>query len=366
MRLAAVLAALALVVGKSLAAPTMQAAIGVLTSHGTGVTIAVGTVTKHAANPLFVQDRPWESTNGGSINNGYPNVIRTATGYSLWYGICTQGCSHQIVGYANSSDGLTWTKPNLGIFSDWAKNNREDLDGTANNIVMQGGGVGVYLDEHDPDASRRYKGFGGTEGRNAKQSAVGACFGPGGSSGCIGGGTGTSPDGLHWSNAKAVTWPSPQRYDCHNNLYYDAANKSYVATTRDGFSGALGRTIGMTRSVPGTFSFDTAASPPMIEHGDKDHQLYSQVTWLWRGVYLGIVMVFDAIPLGKPGYDGSKVRRSTLSLSLSFHVSESDAALISNAHMYRMISTTGALPVELRQAAGGPMELGGQGWAGRR
>ena len=286
----------------------MRAAIGVLQSHGTGVAIAVGTAMKHAENPLFAQDRPWESTNGGSINNGYPNVVRTAAGFSLWYGICAQGCNHQIVGFANSTDGLTWAKPNLHIFSDWAKNNRADLSGTANNIVMQGGGVGVYFDQHEPDASQRYKGFGGTEGRNANASAVGACFGPGGSSGCIGGGTGTSPDGLHWSNAKAVTWPSPQRYDCHNNLFYDAPNKSYVATTRDGFSGALGRTIGLTRSAPGKgFDFSTKASPPMIEHGDKDHQLYSQVTWPWRGIYLGIVMVFDAVPSGKPGYDGSKV-----------------------------------------------------------
>ena len=159
---------------------------------------------------------------------------------------------------------------------------RVDLQGASNNIVMQGGGIGVYLDEHEPDPGQRYKGFGGTEGRNAKDNPVGACFGPGGSTGCVGGGTGTSPDGLHWANAKAVTWPSPQRYDCHNNLFWDAANSTYVATTRDGFSGALGRTIGLTRSVPGAgFSFSTATSPPMIEHGDKSHQLYSQVTPPW-------------------------------------------------------------------------------------
>ena len=171
-------------------------------------------------------------------------------------------------------------KPNLGIFGDWPKNNRHDLHGTDNNIVMQGGGVGVYLDLHEKDTNKRFKGFGGTEGRDAKANPVGACFGPGGSAGCIGGGIGTSSDGLRWAGAQAVTWPSPQRYDCHNNLFWDPPGKTYVATTRDGFSGALGRTIGLTRSVPGAgFIFDTKVSPPMIEHGDKNNQLYSQVTW---------------------------------------------------------------------------------------
>ena len=34
--------------------------------------------------------------------------------------------------------------------------------------------------------------------------------------------------------------------------------------------------------------------PPMVEHGTKAQQLYSQITWPWHGIYLGIVMVFDA------------------------------------------------------------------------
>ena len=32
----------------------------------------------------------------------------------------------------------------------------------------------------------------------------------------------------------------------------------------------------------------------MVEHGTKAQQLYSQITWPWHGIYLGIVMVFDA------------------------------------------------------------------------
>ena len=74
----------------------------------------------------------------------------------------------------------------------------------------------------------------------------------------------------------------------------DEAHGDYVATTRDGFSGALGRTIGIARSLPGKFEWSTAKAPPMVEHGTKAQQLYSQITWPWHGIYLGIVMVFDA------------------------------------------------------------------------
>ena len=34
--------------------------------------------------------------------------------------------------------------------------------------------------------------------------------------------------------------------------------------------------------------------PPLAAKGTHDHQLYAQITFPWRGVYLAIVMVYDA------------------------------------------------------------------------
>jgi hypothetical protein len=59
--------------------------------------------------------------------------------------------------YAESADGLVFTKPALGIVS-WNGS-------TANNIVLDAGSQdynrGVFLDRHEANASRRFKLFGG-------------------------------------------------------------------------------------------------------------------------------------------------------------------------------------------------------------
>ena len=75
----------------------------------------IGAVTKHTANPLLVQDTPWEPR----LDNGYPNVVEPgpdSPSWQLWYGDCVKGCGTQILLYANSTDGLTWVKPPLGLF----------------------------------------------------------------------------------------------------------------------------------------------------------------------------------------------------------------------------------------------------------
>ena len=62
----------------------------------------------------------------------------------------------QFVYYANSTDGLTWDKPILNRFDlsnwnyPWAKQ-----VGKHNNIIMAGGGLGMYRDLHDSDPKAR-------------------------------------------------------------------------------------------------------------------------------------------------------------------------------------------------------------------
>ena len=64
--------------------------------------------------------------------------------------------------YANSSDGLAWTKPNLGRYDlaiKWPTLKKLDKN---NNIVMQGGGLGIYHDLHESNPALRYKISGGS------------------------------------------------------------------------------------------------------------------------------------------------------------------------------------------------------------
>ena len=105
------------------------AAISIVGQMGSGVQRVIGRTTKHSANPLFVQDTPQESR----IDNGYPNIIPPAgrdKAWQLWYGTC--GVGNQAILYANSTDGLAWKKPSLGLVTFGPKGNST----RQNNIVM--------------------------------------------------------------------------------------------------------------------------------------------------------------------------------------------------------------------------------------
>lgn len=112
---------------------------------------------RHAKNPLITEDKPWE------LAIGWTSVVRNPQSgkYQLWYqayaGKRTQAKTHEcVVCYAESDDGVTFTKPDLGLF---------DFNGDKHtNIVLIGSGVlgdrycnSVIVDPRDPDESRRYK-----------------------------------------------------------------------------------------------------------------------------------------------------------------------------------------------------------------
>ena len=254
-------------------------------------------VARRNPSPLFGQDKPWEPR----LDNGYPNIVAPASeggAWQLWYGDCVKGCSTQLLLYANSTDGVAWHKPELGLFH--LGTVRPDLQaiGTRNNIVLEGGGIGVYHDLAEPDAARRYKAFGpGCYTRDSRCHLEWDSRG-----GLLRGGWPTSDDlaysadGLHWVGLGTVRWPPPQRYDCHNSLVRDPERGGFVATTRDGFGTAPGRAIGIARSEAGAVGpvFNTSRAPKRTLAGSLSHQLYAQVTFPWLDVWLGVAMVYDA------------------------------------------------------------------------
>jgi hypothetical protein len=136
-------------------AQKVHAAIGVVDTMSPGLAPAIGTVQKHPGF-LFNQTEPWEA----NVNNGYPNVVYSPGDphgtYRIWYnsilGRASPVYAGQAVLYANSSDGINWHKPKLGLIdidklpgllgtNPWLKG-----IGSANNIVVAGGGVGVFKD----------------------------------------------------------------------------------------------------------------------------------------------------------------------------------------------------------------------------
>jgi hypothetical protein len=277
-------------------AVTKYASWSVVASLNGSLRAEIGVVQKHASNPLLVQDQPWEMR----LDNAYPNVVhdpadRTGHGaYRLWYGgfIACKDCatsqgSDRVNAwhYANSSDGLAWTKPPLGIFNltDCTQcSAAARAAGTANNVLMSGDGMGIYHDAVETNRSRTFKAFGT------------GCFGAGGTEGCVSG-VGVSADGLRWTDPLPLKWPAPQRYDCHQNMVRDPTDGTFLLTTRDGFSSTPGRCIGIARGAKGGAfgGWDLGVAPALVEQGTDAQQLYSQVTFPYYNVWLGLVAVFD-------------------------------------------------------------------------
>jgi hypothetical protein len=89
-----------------------------------GVTLTMNT-PQQVYEPLLVADRPWEGRIGA-----YNTVLKEGDLFRMWYDVSPpEGTSRFIRGaaYAESDDGIHWTKPDLGLI---------DYQGsTANNLV---------------------------------------------------------------------------------------------------------------------------------------------------------------------------------------------------------------------------------------
>ncbi len=293
----------------TLSAPAKFAAISLLDAPSADLRVRLGSPSKYPGNPLFVQDRPWETR----IDNGYPNVVPPSDdnpSWQIWYGnLAFNGSrSRYNLLFANSTDGIKWDKPNLGIF-DFAAAGFPNLAhlGTDNNIIVEGDGVGVLYDPRDPDPARRYKAIGdacwlsptlafngGTCDNlyNNPPPAVPPYKRP-----RFYGYIASSPDGLVWPKSQVVntSWPPPQKWDTHNNVFWDEVGQTYVATTRSVVAETDGmeRETSITRSAGPRWEFDTSKQLPIILRGNISHQPYAQITFPWLNMYLGLVMVFD-------------------------------------------------------------------------
>ena len=240
------------------------------------VRLAVGTVRKHAANPLFGEDKPWEQR----FDNLYANVIYDDEQqlYRCWYnpfiadplvsktpreqrhlvpyrpydrefGIC----------YAFSKDGLKWTKPKLNLV---------EFEGSkANNLLLRGvHGAGILKDLRDPQ--RLYKMFYGGNWIGKWKPGVAVRF---------------SDDGLLWS--EPVACPEVQANgDTHNNAWWAPELNRYVAMTRL-YEGQ--RIVGRTES-PDFLKWTKAVE---VLRGDPENQTYAMEVFRYGRIYLGLVMI---------------------------------------------------------------------------
>jgi len=259
-------------------------------SSVSNMVLHVGTVEKHPSNPLFVEDKPWERR----FDNLYGNIVFDPDEglYKCWYSpfivahsaknmsleerleVPYDGHERQEMGvcYAQSADGISWDKPDLGLV------NYERTK--HNNLVMRSvHGAGVIRDERDSDARRLYKSI--FQGLNVSFSS----------------------DGIDWS--------IPQKINCelagdtHNNAIWASNLNKYVCFTRDWIKtdreieGAESKlNHGWSRRVARIESSDYvnwSSSHTVIEGQCWEFQPYSMAVFEYAGIYMGLLAIHDQI-----------------------------------------------------------------------
>lgn len=159
----------------------------------------------------FQCDQPWETA-----GPGYPTVLRDGDRYRMYYrcsppGGREDGDERQVTCYAESPDGVIWTKPKLGLF--------EFQGSKENNIVWRGSLAHNFTPFRDsnPDCpeDEQYKAVGGVK------------WGSGGLWALV------SPDGIHWRKRDDRPLPLAGNFDSQNVVFWDAASELYRAFWRD-------------------------------------------------------------------------------------------------------------------------------------
>ena len=153
-------------------------------------------------------DRPWE----GEFS-GYTTVIKDGALYRMYYrGLPSagrDGSENEAVCYAESKDGVAWTKPNLGLF---------EIRGTLdNNVILTNRpfahNFSPLLDEcPGAPAGERYKALAGLSpgGLYAFKSA----------------------DGIHWSPVQSSAVFTKGAFDSQNVAFWSVAEEKYLCYFR--------------------------------------------------------------------------------------------------------------------------------------
>ena len=261
---------------------------------------------KYQGNPVVWAAEPWEP----ELNVLYGSVIQDDGKYRMWY---KAGMG---VGYAESSDGIKWSKPLLDLVKiDGHKTNllflkREEFKGPEAFPTFWEL-FGVHKDDRDPDPARRYKmGF-----LSIVRPYSGPRPDPFHPTDRRGLGVAGSPDGIHWRLIDA--WATEAICDGATHWMVEPSNGKYVLYGRtrktlpeveaawskyDWYKEYhSGRAVARVESTDFlSWDFTEPASAPAVMTADINDppgtEIYSMMVFPYEGLYIGLVQVFHATP----------------------------------------------------------------------
>jgi hypothetical protein len=253
----------------------------------------------NGGKPVLVPDRPWENDYFGS----FVTVLHDGKKFRMWY------CAfNYCAGYAESEDGLRWSKPELGLF-DFDPEKIKDGDefgrgagffplsgtkpvpfkGTKNNIIGKfGQGMTIFRDPNESDPAHRYKACYGVEGSKVKWAAALA----------------HSPDGLRdWKPYNGGEPVTGRASDTVNQMLWDPGAKVYRLYTRHDFGTAGGPLE--KRGNRGMTNPDVKADPTnwktvrawqFDREGPEEYkrrQIMTLTSWIHEGVNFALIGVYE-------------------------------------------------------------------------
>ena len=211
---------------------------------------------------VLVHDAPWE----GDGCNSY-SIVKDGDLYRLYYMawkmLDETGTKHVVTGlhlcYAESTDGIHWVKPNLGIC---------EYEGSKeNNIILDSGNceftdmVHVFIDENPAcPPEEKYKAISADRPHRPECDRHLACY--------------VSADGIHFKKGWRMT--DKGHFDTHNIAFWVPEENQYIAYIRSFHTGA--DTTDAVRDVRWMTSpdFKTWTVPEFLDFdGAEDYALYT-------------------------------------------------------------------------------------------
>lgn len=243
----------------------------------------LGKVTKaNDGKPIVVADQPWEQADLFRLGS----VFRDGERFRMWYQM-----NDDLTGYAESADGLQWTKPRRGF---------REFQGSRDNNSVDPKGFVCFLDPHETDPLHKYK------AAYAHEKVMAALA--------------HSADGFDWIPYNGGAPVTGRAADTINQLLWDEDAKTYRLYTRTDYGqGRYGGTLDEDRGTRDMTNPDVKANPSdwkIIRQWKFDRQgrwefkrrqVYSLNGWLYEGIHFGLLWCYEwPGQLGEGPYDLTK------------------------------------------------------------
>jgi hypothetical protein len=253
--------------------------------------------------PVIFFDNPWEG-----IFSGYTTIIRDGDIYRMYYrgipAVGKDGSDSEVTCYAESTDGIKWIKPRLGLF---------EINGSReNNVILAHAAPAThnfspFLDNNSQRSDNyRFKAFGGLE------------------KGLIAYG---SADGIHWEKIHDDPVLKGGEFDSQNVVFWSISEKKYICYFRKW--ARIGersiRSVGRSTSE----DFINWTQPVLMDFGNTEpEELYTnQTSPYFRAPHLYVSVAARFFP-GKQVITDEQAQR--LKVNPSYYHDCSDAVLLTS------------------------------------